>query len=327
MAIAVAAAFVSGAFISSPELRAYAASTIGSADIINNSILSADIKDGEVKTVDLGANTVTSAKVKDGEIKSADIADAAVQTSDIGSNAINSAKIKNGDVMTIDLADNAVTSDKLADNVFDGLQSQIDALTAANAAQAAEIDGLTTRVEALEGGTGGGGNDPDIDDDGDNYSETEGDCDDDNSTVNPGAAEVAGNQIDDDCDGAVDEGTGTISPSGTYDISPVPDYDCAFGIVDFTISQFVFSGTSSTSVTGAPDDMTGPSASDGNIAVSGTIPGGCTETYSLTGSFVDPDTWTATFDAEYSGDDCDVFGLDKPCTNQSWSVNGTRVES
>jgi hypothetical protein len=80
----VALAFVSGAFISSPELRASAAATIASADIV----------DGTIKSVDIGA----------GEIK----------TSDIGNGHVNSAKIKDGNVMTSDLANNAVTSDKLA---------------------------------------------------------------------------------------------------------------------------------------------------------------------------------------------------------------------
>jgi hypothetical protein len=132
------AAFVAGSFVASPELRAFAANTVGSADIINNSIQSVDIKDAEVKTSDLGADAITTAKVKDSEIKSADIANAAVQTADLGSNSVTSAKIKDGEVMTNDLADNAVTSDKLSDNVFDGMQAQ--------------IDDLTERVEALESG-------------------------------------------------------------------------------------------------------------------------------------------------------------------------------
>ena len=46
---------------------------------------------------------------------------------------------------------------------------------------------------------------PDIDYDGDGYFVVQGDCDDDNAAVNPGATEV-GNGIDDDCDGTVDEG-------------------------------------------------------------------------------------------------------------------------
>ena len=47
-----------------------------------------------------------------------------------------------------------------------------------------------------------------FDDDGDGYSEDEGDCNDSNSSVNPGAVEVADNGIDDDCDGIIDPDDG-----------------------------------------------------------------------------------------------------------------------
>lgn len=58
-------------------------------------------------------------------------------------------------------------------------------------------------------GTGSGSNkpvyDPDKDGDLDGYSPNQGDCDDTTALVNPGAAEVAGNNYDDDCDGEADE--------------------------------------------------------------------------------------------------------------------------
>ncbi len=47
--------------------------------------------------------------------------------------------------------------------------------------------------------------DPDKDQDLDGYSPNQGDCDDTTPLVNPGAAEVAGNNYDDDCDGDSDE--------------------------------------------------------------------------------------------------------------------------
>ncbi len=47
--------------------------------------------------------------------------------------------------------------------------------------------------------------DQEVDDDGDGYTECEGDCDDTDSEVKPGAVEVC-NGVDDNCDGTVDDG-------------------------------------------------------------------------------------------------------------------------
>ncbi|MDY0005020.1 MAG: putative metal-binding motif-containing protein, partial [Polyangia bacterium] len=46
--------------------------------------------------------------------------------------------------------------------------------------------------------------DPFTDDDGDGYSEVQGDCDDNNPLVHPFAAEICGDGIDNDCNGYVD---------------------------------------------------------------------------------------------------------------------------
>jgi hypothetical protein len=83
MAGMLLAAFVAGSFVASPELRAYAA----------NTVFSTDIKDGEVKTPDLGNNAVTSAKIKDSEVKAADIAADAVGSSEIATNAVGAEEI------------------------------------------------------------------------------------------------------------------------------------------------------------------------------------------------------------------------------------------
>lgn len=98
----IALAFVSGAFISSPELRASAAAAITSADIVDGTIRSVDIGSGEVKTSDIGNGHVTSAKIKDGN----------VMTTDLANNAVTSGK----------LADGAVTLEKLGTGVADGLK-------------------------------------------------------------------------------------------------------------------------------------------------------------------------------------------------------------
>ena len=67
------------------------------------------------------------------------------------------------------------------------------------------------------------------DDDLDGYSESEGDCDDADSSVHPGATEYA-NEVDDDCDGEIDEGTLTVDDDG--DGYAEADGDCDDGDID-----------------------------------------------------------------------------------------------
>lgn len=47
---------------------------------------------------------------------------------------------------------------------------------------------------------------PNVDCDGDGYSPLQGDCDDTNPEVHPGAIEDCGNDLDDDCDNLFNEG-------------------------------------------------------------------------------------------------------------------------
>jgi hypothetical protein len=79
----IVAAFVTGAFVASPELRVYAANSVSSTDIVDGSILSIDVKNGEIRGPDLAGNSVTSGKIKDGEVKAADIAADAVDASEL----------------------------------------------------------------------------------------------------------------------------------------------------------------------------------------------------------------------------------------------------
>lgn len=76
-------AFIAGAFVASPELRAYAAATIRSADIVNETIRSEDIKNFEVKNSDIATDAITTSKINDGAVKSADIDTDAVGASEL----------------------------------------------------------------------------------------------------------------------------------------------------------------------------------------------------------------------------------------------------
>ena len=53
----------------------------------------------------------------------------------------------------------------------------------------------------------------DLDEDGDGFSTNDGDCNDDDSTVYPGQTEIV-NNVDDDCDGYVDNGTSAYDDDG-----------------------------------------------------------------------------------------------------------------
>ena len=59
----------------------------------------------------------------------------------------------------------------------------------------------------------------DVDNDGDGYAENQGDCDDNDAQINPGATEIE-DGVDNDCDGQIDEGFGHSGISGTWRLAP-----------------------------------------------------------------------------------------------------------
>lgn len=102
------AAFVAGSFVASSELRAYAANTVFSTDIVDGQVKTSDLAGGAVTNAKLGANSVNSAKIADGTIDNADLA----------ASAVTSAKIAAGGVANSDIAGNAVTTSKIADETI-----------------------------------------------------------------------------------------------------------------------------------------------------------------------------------------------------------------
>ena len=86
------AAFLTGSFLASPELRAYASTIandvictgcVGTADLAGNAVTSAKIKDGEVKTEDIALSAIGSARIKDNDVKAQDIATDAVGAAEL----------------------------------------------------------------------------------------------------------------------------------------------------------------------------------------------------------------------------------------------------
>jgi hypothetical protein len=174
------------------------------------------------------------------------------------------------------------------------------------------------------------------------------------------SSEVCGNSIDENCNGqlndgcaidagvrdagvpdaGVDAGTSSCNPNGVFTLDAgVIQYTCCdFGIAGFpplvsldiesftiqsnaTVVRPLLDQPQNTLVNPAPA-ATCPS---GSFSYSRAIAGTCTETYTLTGTFVGPNTFVGTYTATFVGSDCTgSFCAADPCTNQSWNISAGR---
>ncbi len=114
-----------------------------------------------------------------------------------------------------------------------------------------------------------------------------------------------------------------IDYDGTFSLTPPPQKFCAFGLVDFNITQVTFATQNNDLfVIGPPQTLQQSPPPDGpDFDAQIIIPGGCTETYRLSGSFSDIDNFTATFEAIYEGQGMNCAD----CTSQTWDVVGMRI--
>lgn len=124
-------------------------------------------------------------------------------------------------------------------------------------------------------------------------------------------------------------GGGLCDPNGAYTLTSPSSirYSCCFGAVDVDISQFLFvlDGAEITTAPSNPVAMQGAAAAcpAGAFSNVGSISGGCTETYALTGAFTGPDTWSGTYSMTFVGPDCSCLDLD-PCFDQVVPVSAQR---
>jgi hypothetical protein len=95
---------------------AYAANTIGSDDIIDESIQSVDIKDGQVKNVDLGGGVVNSSKIGNGAVANVDIASGAVDSTSVLDESLTSSDLATDSVGATEIADASIDSGEIVDN-------------------------------------------------------------------------------------------------------------------------------------------------------------------------------------------------------------------
>ena len=120
-------------------------------------------------------------------------------------------------------------------------------------------------------------------------------------------------------------------PDGVWKVDGAPlAYTCCVGLVNLNINTFLFSneGASISSSPSNPIAMAGVATTCpvGKFTNQGAIPGGCTETYKLTGSFVDANTWKGTYVLDFEGRQCSCFNgmLGAPCIDQAFPVTAKR---
>jgi hypothetical protein len=83
---------------------AWAAANVNSGDVIDNSLRSKDLKNGQaVKGIDVKDNTLSGNDVADGSINTPDLADGAVSTAKIAADAVNSGKVDNNSLTGADV--------------------------------------------------------------------------------------------------------------------------------------------------------------------------------------------------------------------------------
>ena len=140
-------------------------------------------------------------------------------------------------------------------------------------------------------------------------------------------------------DAGVDAGVrdaGSCNPIGTYTLDAGSiQYSCCdylgsgFILVNIDINRFQIQASN---VRPLPTHSGGtipvgmqPVCPNGTFSYTKTITGGCDETYTLTGTFVGPDTFVGTYSAQFSGAQCsgaECGGMD--CTDQSWNISAGR---
>ncbi len=147
----------------------------------------------------------------------------------------------------------------------------------------------------------------DRDDDGDGWTENEGDCDDADGSINPGATDVC-DSLDNDCDGQVND-----DDMDTYEVNDVsPGYDCGDVDVSFLWTGATLSLSALTISSPVDEDWFEWNAVDeywDNVSISATATGfPSSGTYVLelwsldTGSVVDTASGSASLTVSYAGD-------------------------
>jgi len=84
-----------------------------------NTVFSADIVDGQVRTADLAANAVNSSKIADGQVTEADIGQGAVNTAELRNDVVTAQKVANESLVGNDVAANTLKGADIDESTLD----------------------------------------------------------------------------------------------------------------------------------------------------------------------------------------------------------------
>ncbi|MEC7242627.1 MAG: putative metal-binding motif-containing protein [Myxococcota bacterium] len=164
----------------------------------------------------------------------------------------------------------------------------------------------------------------DADEDNDGWTVCDQDCDDDEPLKNPGMDEVCEDELDNDCNGEVDEAC-EDDWNGTWFLDKNISYSCAFGYVELAFSTVDITHSNTNLLIEGEGTKGQPGKTSGTLTgwdfeTQRQVTGGCTETYTFEGSFVNQDQFEGVFIARYtgSGNNC------ADCKTRNWPIVGTR---
>jgi hypothetical protein len=99
---------------------AYAVNTIGSADVINDSLLSEDIKNATVRGGDLAPGTISNTRIADGTLQSADVRNETLTGDDIKDDTVSGDDIWNDTLHGDDIENDTITAGDVRNNDLTG---------------------------------------------------------------------------------------------------------------------------------------------------------------------------------------------------------------
>jgi hypothetical protein len=134
-------------------LFATTAGTALAAALPKNSVRSAQIVNGAVKTVDLGKNAIKSGKIADGTIGAADLGADSVGSDEIAKDAVTADEVATDAVDSDEIAKDAVKTDEIADNAVGSAKVANESLSSAdlgpNSVGSSELQASSVRSSEL----------------------------------------------------------------------------------------------------------------------------------------------------------------------------------